>query len=170
MTEFCKFQKTIQNNSGKTTAIYYVFGKQYLLLQLSSNVHGAEGSLSCGSYSEISNILNQKNKTDFNNIIELFYDLQQNYKSYFGNQPLEIYSILLDIQGKPKLAIVFYKLQQPNTIIYTPANNQITVCSDYVLDEWFDDNKVSHSKRYSFIEPALNDPIFKSYFDVLDEI
>lgn len=167
MTKFCKFAKTRQTDTGKTYAAFYIINTKYIAVNFSITQIYPTYSLSTGDASEIVETLDDKNKTNFNNAIELFADLQNIYKSFYEKKVVEnIVFQFNDVYSKPKVAMLI----QSEAIVYTPASEDVDVVSSYIIDQWFDENEIAYSKTYNFVETALKDMIFKNYIDVLNEL
>lgn len=167
MTKYCKYSKTKQTNTGKHYTAYYIINKKYIFVQFSVERVFPTYSITSGNADEIIVSLDEKNKTDFNNAIELFSDLQNQYKSFYEKKTVENLVIQFnDIYSKPKL-IMFI---QSDAIIYTPATDDVKAVSGYVVDQWFDENEIAYHQKYNFVETALKDLIFTNYIDVLNEI
>lgn len=120
MTKYCKYSKTRQTNTGKHYTAYYIINKKYILVQFSVERVFPTYNITSGNADEIIVSLDEKNKTDFNNAIELFSDLQNQYKSFYEKKTVENLVIQFnDIYSKPKLimfiqsdAIIYIHLQQ----------------------------------------------------------
>lgn len=167
MSQYYKFATTKQSNTGKTYTAFYIIDTKYIAVQFSITRIYPTYSLSCGNASDIIESLDDANKTEFNNAMELFADLQNNYKSYYEKKTVEnIVFQFNDVYSKPKVAMMI----ESEAIVYTPSNDDVNVISGYAIDQWFDENDIAYSKTYNFIETALKDMIFKNYVDVLNEL
>lgn len=167
MSTFCKYSKTKQTNTGKHYTAYYIINKKYILVQFSVERIYPTYNITSGNTDEIIVSLDEKNKTDFNNAMELFSDLQNQYKSFYEKKTVENLVIQFnDVYSKPKLIMSI----QSEAIIYTPSTDDVNTVSGYVIDQMFDENEVVYHQKYNFVETALKDPIFQNYIDILNEI
>lgn len=104
-------------------------------------------------------------KVDFDNDIKMFEDLENSIKKANNIDTNNIIVYAESLKTIPNIAINY----KNNSLVYTPKKQTIFFMSRYALNMKLR-NEDYYIREYSDILQAFNDPIFKNYVDVLNEI
>lgn len=173
MNKICKYTKTeeLKDIHANKFINYYVIDESYhdKALYIYFKTNG-----SSYIYSDCMIVHNEPNtdyrkfgyeKVDFANIVEMLSDIQNLNQKFYHLSKSEVLVACKGIYDAPSILIKVNELY----IIYTPKIKDFNVRHRFKIEPLLG-KTLSYFNKYQNVVDAFNDPIFKSYVDVLNEI
>ncbi len=170
MTKYCKYSKTRQTlDVLEISVTFYVVEGIEVNNTLSLSITTNNCDYHHAKIWPVKNFteeqLDDYVKTDFDTDVEMLNDIQQSYKRIFKLNTSDVFVFCDSAYSKPKLLINI----DDQYLIYSPNSKKFEVLSSASAESKLQDEN-NYVKLYTNIEDAFQDPIFKNYIDILNEI